>query len=161
MSTQIEMQAEPPWLVVARAELGVHETSGAGDTKRVQEYFGATGMGPHTHDAVPWCSAFVNFCMAGAGIEGTHSAAARSWLDWGRPLLKPKLGCVIVFSRPLGGPQSGHVGFYVGDNSEPIAPGQRMVSEYHVLSGNQSDRVCVAAYPASRVLGWRWPAELG
>jgi uncharacterized protein (TIGR02594 family) len=141
---------EPLWLVVARAELGVHETPGADNNARVQAYFAATSMGTHTPDSVPWCSAFVNWCMKQAGIEGTHSAAARSWLDWGVPLLKPKLGCVIVFSRPLGGPQSGHVGFYVGTNVN---------GAYSVLGGNQGDRVCVADYPASRVLGWRWASE--
>lgn len=152
MTDQLEMGAEhyPPWYTMAQREVGIHEAPGADNNKRVQEYFAATSMGPHTPDSVPWCSAFVNWCMKACGIEGTHSAAARSWMQWGTPLLRPKAGCVIIFSRPLGGPDSGHVGFLA---RVPTAT----ASNVDVLGGNQGDKVCIAPYPVSRILGWRWP----
>lgn len=150
--TQLELTDAdlPPWFSIARKEIGVHEAPGVNNSARVQDYFGATSLGPHTPDSIPWCSAFANWAMKQAGFACTNSAAARSWLDWGVPLMGPQLGCVIVFSRPLGGPASGHVGF-VAQLPSPNA------ANVMVLGGNQSDRVCIEPYPIARVLGWRWP----
>jgi len=152
MSNQMQLSEGDyqEWYAVAVKELGVHEQPGADNNKRVQEYFAATSLGPHTPDSVPWCSAFVNWCFNQCEIVGTDSAAARSWLAWGVPLLRPRVGCVIIFSRPLGGPASGHVGFLA---RVPTAT----AANVDVLGGNQGDRVCVAPYPTSRILGWRWP----
>jgi hypothetical protein len=59
----------------------------------------------------------------------------------------PGLGTILVFSRGSGG----HVGVYMGEDS----------THYHVLGGNQSDRVSVARIPKTRLLpgqlGSRWP----
>lgn len=137
---------EPAWIAIARAEIGVQEYPGAQHNPRIIEYLRST-TNPATSDETPWCSGFVNWCMRQAGKTGTNSAAARSWLNWGRPLTAPEYGCVVVFDRsdPTN-PNAGHVGFYLETRG----------TGYQVLGGNQSNKVCVAGYGARRVLGYRW-----
>lgn len=138
----------PPWFEVAKREIGVHEVAGAGINPRIAAYYTATDIGRVNDDAVPWCSAFANWAMREGGYKGSGHANARSWLFWGQALKEPKLGCVVVFSRPPN-EASGHVAFYVGESK---APGNLMV-----LGGNQGDTVRVAPYARVRVLGYRWP----
>lgn len=141
--------AEPPrWLEVAYGELaaGVSEVAGKADNPRILEYFKHAPMTGEIHDETPWCSAFVNFCMDSVGLKGTRRPNARSWLLWGRGIIVPRLGAVTVFNRPEGGPGSGHVAFYISQDTRMI----------RVLGGNQKNRVCIADYPRDRLLGFRW-----
>jgi uncharacterized protein (TIGR02594 family) len=137
----------PPWLEIALKELGVKEYPGQPDNPRIVEYLKTTTLGSpdNSNDETPWCSSFVNWCMEQAHLQGTDNAMARSWLDWGRKLNKPRLGCVVVFSRPPN-PQSGHVAFYVGETPTDI----------QVFGGNQGDEVNVSLYPKERFLDYRW-----
>lgn len=135
---------DAPWLAIAAKYIGVHEAAGDAQNPQIVKWLEA--VGPFHADEVPWCSAFANACMREAGLHGTGNAAARSWLRWGQPLAGPKLGCVVVFSRPPL-PASGHVAFYVGDG-----PNHAL----RVLGGNQHNAVCIAEYPMSRLLGYRW-----
>lgn len=144
---------EFPWMPVARGEKGVKETPGLGNTPRVVEYLKATsnlGSSARSRDETPWCSAFVNWCLAQVGIPGTRSALARSWLDWGQPIDTPRPGCIVVFSRAK---VFGHVGFYMGETDTDIL----------VLGGNQQDaltgmyQVSEKYYPKSALLGFRVP----
>ena len=149
----------PPWLLVANLEeaLQVKEIPGAAHADRILMYHDYTSLDAET-DEVPWCSSFVNYCVAtcGLGLTPTRSARARSWLEWGVPLGYPALGCIAVMKR--GGPgqpgpeviaAKGHVGLFdrFDGNGNPLVRG-----------GNQNNRVCTKAYPVSRVLGYRWPA---
>lgn len=138
----------PKWLIAALDELtfGVREIPGDADNPRIIEYHAATSLGA-SDDEVAWCSAFANWCMARAGIAGTNSAAARSWLTWGVPLAVPRAGCVAVFKRGLSAWQ-GHVGFYLGTTS---------AGNVVVLGGNQSDAVTVTTCQHGDLLGYRWP----
>jgi uncharacterized protein (TIGR02594 family) len=135
-----------PWVEIAYREIGVHEVVGRGDNPRVLEYLRSTNLDAPSAstDETYWCSAFVNWCVEQAGYAGTDSAWARSWLNWGRNTSAPALGTVAVFSRGSGG----HVAFYIS----------RTASGIKVLGGNQSNQVCIATYPASRLLGFRNPA---
>jgi uncharacterized protein (TIGR02594 family) len=138
---------DPPWLAIARGELGTRELVNGKANPKIAEYFQATGFkGGDAQDA--WCSAFVNACMKRAGIRGTNSASAQSWLRWGIQLDEPRLGCVCVFSRPPN-PGNGHVAFFISREKNWI----------HVLSGNQNNMVCVKPYAADRLFdsGMRWP----
>jgi uncharacterized protein (TIGR02594 family) len=140
--------ASPPWLTVAlqEARRGVFEVPGDGHHPRILDYHATTTLAASA-DEIPWCAAFVGWCMVEVGIHPTRSAAARSWLPWGRSLGDiPALGAVAVLSR--GAPPSGHVGFYVG-HSNP--------REILLLGGNQSNSVCIRPFPTSRVLSYRWP----
>jgi uncharacterized protein (TIGR02594 family) len=137
-----------PWMKFALEEYGTAGIPGARHNPRVLLYQTAAG-GART-DETAWCSAFANWCMRQAGINGTGQANARSWLNWGeRCLSGPVFGAVTVFSRPPIAWQ-GHVAFYVGQQQGKVI----------VLGGNQSNSVCVKGYPVSRVLGYRWPKGL-
>lgn len=136
----------PPWLSRAESEIGVTEYPGPDDNPRIVEYHGATALRA-ADDEVPWCSSFLNWCMTQAGVRGTGSAAARSWLPWGRPLPEPRRGCVAVFRRGSN-PASGHVALYVRSRGALV----------DVLGGNQSNQVRISGYPAASLLGYRWPA---
>lgn len=124
----------------AKAEMGVAETPGKLHNKRVLQYHAATNLRA-TDDETPWCSSFCNFIVQACGVKGTKSAAARSWLKWGEPLKEPVKGCIVVFSRTGGG----HVAFYHSHDAKYI----------YTLGGNQGNRVCIAAYPVARLLGYR------
>lgn len=134
----------PKWLQVAERELGQHEIRG-GENPRIVAYHQTTTLRAR-EDEVPWCSSFVNWCMLNSGLDGTRSAAARSWLHWGREVETPEMGCVVVMSRGRN-PRSGHVAFWVGQLADHVL----------VLGGNQGDRVQVDAYPLDRVLSYRMP----
>lgn len=137
-------RARTPWLTVAMAELGQSEGRNGASNPRIEAYHATTTLGARP-DSVPWCSSFVNFCLQEAGIAGTRSAAARSWLGWGTDAADFTEGCIVVLSR--GNPPKGHVGFYVGRESGRI----------RLLGGNQTDRVSIASFEADRVLGRRLP----
>ncbi len=142
------VEGDFPWLPIALAEQGVKEYPGDGDNPRIIEYLQSTTLeAPMQHnDETAWCSAFVNWCMERAGYEGTDSAWAKSWLNWGKAIQKPQRGCVVVFTRQGGG----HVGFYMGETQTAI----------NVLGGNQSDEVNQSSRPKANLLGFRLPGNL-
>ena len=140
-----------PWMLPAFAELlaDVREVPGPGSNARVLEYLGATSLGHDVAggDETPWCSAFANWAMRIGRVVGTNSAAARSWVEWG--VASPqRVGAVCVLWRGSQFGALGHVGFVLGGNSGAV----------HLLAGNQGDRVSVASFPSTRVLGYRMPA---
>lgn len=134
-------------LLIATAEIGVKEKKGPDDEDRILEYKKATPAVSDTHDEVAWCASFVNWVLGEAGIEGTGSPVARSFLKWGKPCDQPRAGCLVVLRR--GAAWQAHVGFFV----------RQLDSNYiKVLGGNQSDCVKVSTYRVSDVLGYRWVA---
>lgn len=134
-----------PWWPIAQRELGVKEAAGPADNPRIVQYLRSTTLDAPTasNDETPWCSAFVNWCVEQSGYEGTNSAAARSWLHWGRSLERPTLGCIVVLTREGGG----HVGFYAGEEGDNLL----------IFGGNQSNAVRVSPYAKTRLLGYRAP----
>lgn len=146
------LDRKPRWLKIAHQEmkLMVRETPDpATSNPRILEYHGSThGQAPS--EEVAWCSAFVNWCVEKAEMEGTKSARAVSWLRWGKELDEPRLGCIAVFWRS-NNPEEGHVGFYWGEEGDHIL----------LLGGNQSDAVNIARHPKSKLRnhGYRWPDE--
>lgn len=133
------------WYKVARKEVGVKELIGNADNPRIVEYHATTTLRA-TDDEIPWCSSFINWCMQQAGYTGSRSAAARSWMTWGRAIAKPVHGCVVVLTRQGGG----HVGLYEREDDVYV----------WLLGGNQDDAVNVRAYHKSRVLGYRLPNKM-
>lgn len=137
---------EPPWLGIARAEEGVRPHVQGSCNPRITQYHEGTSIHGYD-DKVSWCSSFINWTLGQAGVMGTRSALARSWLVWGQPLAEPVPGCVVVLWRD--NPQSwkGHVGFYLRHDTAQI----------YLFGGNQLDSVQEHAYPLDTVLGYRWP----
>jgi uncharacterized protein (TIGR02594 family) len=139
---------DPAWLKEAFSHLGLKEGPGAKNNKEVLEFYADAGHAWVTEDSVAWCAAFVGACLVRAGLPGTKSLAARSYLDWGKKTDSPKRGDIVVFSRGTG--WQGHVAFFLGTENGYV---------WH-LGGNQSDAVTVTRSPGSRVLGFRTPVTL-
>lgn len=137
----------PPWIRVAQREIGVKEVRG-GENPRIIEYHAATTL-KATEDEVAWCSSFVNWVCKQCHLERSHSAAARSWLGYGKALPGFKKYAIVVFKRGNSSWQ-GHVAFVMKDNGD---------GTIQVLGGNQSDQVCYANYSKASVLGYRWPED--
>lgn len=131
-------------LQIANLEIGTREIPGRGkDNPRILEYH-ATTTYHAKQDEVPWCSSFLNWVVTKAGVKGTNSAAARSWLYWGELCTDPVPGCIVVLKR--GAPPSAHVGFFI----------RRVEGGFiKVLGGNQSDQVKLSYFPEADVLGYR------
>jgi uncharacterized protein (TIGR02594 family) len=140
--------AEPPWLAVARGELGVSAWPEGSSNPRITAYHAGTGIAGYD-DKASWCSSFVQWCLAGVGIAGTGSALARSWLDWGDALAAPRPGCIAVLWRESPDSWKGHVGFYLRHDAQQV----------WLLGGNQLASVCENPYPFDSVLAWRWPSS--
>ena len=131
-----------PWMDIAKRELGQEEVTG-GENPRIIEYHSSCTLKAQ-EDEIPWCSAFVNWCLKQAGLKNNKSAWARSFENYGQKLDTPKIGCIVVFDW---GDGSGHVGFVTGWTGTTVT----------VLGGNQSDSVCSATFSRRQVSAWRWP----
>lgn len=137
------------WLETAKKYLGTREIKGSKHNPIILRWWAAI-RAPFTDDEHPWCAAFVGGVLEESGIKSSRSAAARSYLKWGRSISKPIPGCIVVFWRGSPDGWSGHVGFVVGRDQS----GNLMV-----LGGNQADEVNIRPFPLSRVLAYRWPSE--
>jgi uncharacterized protein (TIGR02594 family) len=138
----------PKWLDLAIGEKGVKELDGSLSNPRILEYFNYTTLRA-VADEVPWCSAFVNWCLEKSDIKGTNSAASRSFLSWGNVIKEPRLGAIVILKRG-NNTYKGHVGFI-----HSVPPFYSPFID--VLGGNQSNQVCVKKYLKNDVLGYRWP----
>jgi uncharacterized protein (TIGR02594 family) len=95
-------------------------------------------------DSIPWCGLFMAVVAKRAGKEiPKHPLWALSWSAFGAKVPDAALGDVLVFVRNGGG----HVGLYVGEDA----------SAFHVLGGNQSDRVCITRVSRGRLYAARRP----
>jgi len=95
-----------------------------------------------------WCADFMNYVIKKAGAKGTHSRAARSFLEFGKKLDGPRVGAIAILRR--GGPQNGHVGVVRGTDGQgnPI-----------LISGNSGNMVRQSAYPKEKVLAYVMPPD--
>lgn len=144
------------WMPYARSLIGVRELPGARHSATIMGWIKALGAGKLgitvRDDETAWCGTFVAHVMDRHKLPLTErdnpkrniiAVRAKAWLDWGRVLVGPRYGCVLVFGRQGGG----HVGFYVGEDD----------THYHVLGGNQGNAVSIARIAKNRLLGMQWP----
>lgn len=138
------MPTDPLWLAIARQHLGVREIPGKATAPTIARWLRDLRAWWDSDD-VPWCGTFVAAVLRDATVPLPAAwYRARAWLDWGTPLQHPAVGCVVVYERGGGG----HVGFIVGQDT---------AGRLLTLGGNQGDRVSIAPFDRSRVLGYRWP----
>lgn len=152
--TTVHDTEQPPWLATMRAITGTRETPGSADNPTIMAWRDEIGnrfpplksySRTYTHDSIAWCGLTVAYVMAVNGIEPPKTFLwARDWARWGVST-KPRLGCVMVFTRGDGG----HVALYEGETA----------TQYIVRGGNQSDEVNTTKIAKSRLLAARWPAE--
>jgi uncharacterized protein (TIGR02594 family) len=137
-----------PWIDAALKEQGVTEIAGSQHNPRILEYHSTTTLNAQ-NDETPWCSSFVNWCFSEAGIEGTNSAAAKSWKNWGQNLGDtPAYGSVGMVKD---GERITHVGFTVGYGKS---------GGIQLLGGNQDNgtKVNITTYKSSQKFGdFRYP----
>jgi uncharacterized protein (TIGR02594 family) len=130
---------------LAKSEVGVKEIPGSQHNERIVEYGEYVDL-IIRDDETAWCATFVGFVLYSAGLEGTRSAAARSYMQWGEETKDPQPGDLAVFWRVARNAWQGHVGFVV----EVDKKNNRVL----VLSGNQDNMVNEKWYPMNgRTLG--------
>ncbi|MFN4840170.1 MAG: TIGR02594 family protein [Phycisphaerales bacterium] len=139
---------DPPWLAHARTLIGTREIPGSKHSPVIMDWIrklGAKVLGINVvDDETPWCGTFMAWLMRQAGLNTPPIAVrASSWGLYGRGLLNPRLGCIMVFTRSGGG----HVGLYVGEDA----------GAYHILGGNQSNAVTITRIAKERLSAMRWP----
>lgn len=146
----------PNTIRFALALHGTAEVVGKGSNRTIigwrDELNGATTNGKpivtgFSDDDIPWCGLFAAIVVLRRLKNILEVVAsplwARNWMCYGTKSPQPSLGDVLVFSRGSGG----HVGFYVAEDA----------TAYHVLGGNQSNKVCITRILKSRLLAARRP----
>lgn len=136
---------KPKWMVEAEAQIGTAEIPGPKHNPKIVGWLTKLKAW-WADDEVPWCGTFAAHCMKAAGIEIPKNwFRAKAWAEWGSQLRRmgPIYGSVLVFDRKGGG----HVGFYVSEDA----------TTYHVLGGNQSNKVCITKISKNRLVACRWP----
>jgi uncharacterized protein (TIGR02594 family) len=103
----------------------------------------------YVNDEIPWCGLYVAIVMKRSDQPGSPRPVVASplwalnWGNFGVAVSVPMFGDVLTFKRDGGG----HVGFYVGEDA----------TAYHVLGGNQGNKVCVTRIAKSRLQKARRP----
>lgn len=148
----VVVSATAPWMKFAKLEIGQKEIKGLKNNPRIIAYHATTTLRAHT-DETPWCSSFVNWVLKQDKITGTNSAAAASWLTWGKASTA-KYGAIVVINNKKAANSKltysgNHVGFLV----------QEIPTHYIILGGNQSDQVKLSRFPKKswHLRGYRWP----
>jgi len=141
------------WIAWALLQVGVREIVGGKHSTIIMGWvreLGAKALGIKVNDdETPWCGTFAAMVMKKAGLTLPLIAVrASQWGragNWGRELLAPRPGCIMVFTRNGGG----HVGFYMGETK----------THFRILGGNQSNSVSLAWIAKDRLAegGMRWP----
>jgi uncharacterized protein (TIGR02594 family) len=137
----------PKMIVEALKLFGTLETPGSANNPTIIAWAKEVGgevADVYKADSIPWCGLFMAVVAKRAGKEiPNHPLWALSWSAFGAKSPTAALGDVLVFVRNGGG----HVGLYVGEDS----------SAFHVLGGNQSDRVCITRIAKNRLYAARRP----
>lgn len=136
-----ETSESPPWYVELARKMRMRETD-----PELKKWLKSDDHTLGDPAELPWCGDAVETAIALTlpdEVLPTNPYYALNWAKFGIGLAEPAVGAVLAFKRPGGG----HVGFYVGEDD----------SAYHVLGGNQSDRVSVCRVGKDRFVAARWP----
>lgn len=143
----------PKHLRAAMTHLGTLEAPGAVNNAVIMEWAkrcreAGIDVAGYTADSVPWCGLFQAVCMLGAGRVDEAKAIggalwALNWSKFGVDGGQPELGDILTFKREGGG----HVAQYIAEDA----------TAYHVIGGNQSDRVSIMRIAKNRLYGCRQP----
>jgi uncharacterized protein (TIGR02594 family) len=137
----------PRMLVEALKLFGTMEKRGSANNPTIVAWAKEVGgevADAYKADSIPWCGLFMALVARRAGKEvPKHPLWALSWSAFGAKSPAAALGDVLVFVRNGGG----HVGLYVGEDK----------AAFHVLGGNQSDRVFITRIAKARLYAVRRP----
>lgn len=131
---------------------GTTEVPGAANNATILSWAQEVGQDPmyngvkkfYNADSIPWCGLFMAVVAKRSSKQIVKDPLwALNWGNFGKHTPTPMLGDVLVFIRNGGG----HVGLYVGEDS----------TCFHVLGGNQSDKVCITRIEKKRLYTARRP----
>ncbi|MCX6303677.1 MAG: TIGR02594 family protein [Bacteroidetes bacterium] len=136
----------PKMLVEALKLIDVIESPGTANNPVIISWaaeIGANVASVYKSDEIPWCGLFIAVIAKRAGKEVVKDPLwALNWGTFGTHTETPMLGDILVFTRTTAdGKKAGHVAMYVGEDSKC----------YHILGGNQSDRVCIVRKDKSQL----------
>jgi uncharacterized protein (TIGR02594 family) len=146
----------PLMITVARKYIGTTEAPGHKDNNVIigwAKRIGGWIASYYVRDSIAWCGLFVGYvAVASKKPFNGKMLSARSWSKWGTARRgPPMLGDVLVFWRGRPDGWKGHVGLYVAEDSDA----------YHVLGGNQGDKVSIVRISKSRLIGARFYYKIG
>ena len=135
----LKKETAPKILVEAVKMLGTKEIVGSKHNPVILGWAKELNLSKiYTNDEIPWCGLAIAYACHKAGLSVIDKPLwALSWAKWGNHAIDPMLGDILTFKRNGGG----HVGIYVGEDSEC----------YHVLGGNQGNAMSVSRIQKSRL----------
>ena len=141
----LAQEPAPRHLLKAVELYGVTESVGNADNPVILGWAKEVGLGKvYAADSTPWCGLYISVVMLRAGRPAVKEPLwALNWNNFGVQVDVPMLGDVLTFQRKKGG----HVGLYVGQDN----------SAYHVLGGNQGNKVSIVRIAKSRLSQARRP----
>jgi uncharacterized protein (TIGR02594 family) len=139
----LKAEISPKILVNARKLLGTSEVIGDKNNPVIMKWAKDLNLQSiYVADSVPWCGLFMAHVCKVSELEiPKMPLRAKEWLNFGTKQEHAMLGDVLIFSRTGGG----HVGIYVGEDTNC----------FHVLGGNQGDRVSIVRIDKTRCIGVR------
>ena len=142
----LSLEPAPRHLLKAVELFGTTESVGPKNNPVIMGWATELGLTDvYKEDSTPWCGLFMAVIMKRAFREPVKDPLfALNWNNFGVKVGQPMLGDVLTFTRRSGG----HVGIYVGEDA----------AAYHVLGGNQGDRVSIVRIAKERLSGVRRPA---
>lgn len=142
-----------PWLDYARANIGVAEIVGPKHSPVIMGWIrdlGAKALGIDVKDdETAWCGTFAGICILRSLPNEPLPpilVRAKAWEGFGVALKRRAQGAIMVFQREGGG----HVGFYEGEDD----------THFHIVGGNQGNRVSRMRIERSRLTATRWPSTV-
>jgi len=142
----LAQESAPRHLLKAVELYGTTEVVGPKNNPVIMGWAKEVGLGNiYKEDLTPWCGLYMAVVMKRALREPVKdSLVALNWNTFGVKITRPMLGDILTFTRKGGG----HVGLYVGED----------IAAYHVLGGNQGDRVSIVRIAKDRLSQVRRPA---
>ena len=147
-----ELKGLPNTIKFGLEEYGTAEVVGRGSNRTIigwRDELNQNGVKVvgYSDDDIPWCGLYAAIICYRRNKNSSEVVKeplwARNWAKYGVKSPQPGLGDVLVFSRD----SSGHVGFYIAEDD----------SAYHVLGGNQSNKVCIKRIAKNRMIACRRP----
>lgn len=137
---------------------GEKEIVGKNDNPRITAMFDAVGFEKHNFsDEISWCAAMVGYCLKEAGYSYMETLSATAYLDYGKAVVEPRLGDLVIFWRgefkgqliPGTDVMKGHVAFYLNDRWGWV----------RTIDGNWGNQLWFNKHPEHKVLGYRRPVK--
>lgn len=143
----LALEPAPRHLLKAVELYGTQETVGPKHNPVIMGWAKELGIqNTYANDEIPWCGLFAAIVMHRAGRPVPSGfLRALSWNQFGAAVdsSQAMLADVLTFTRKGGG----HVGLYVGEDT----------TAYHVLGGNQGNKVSVVRIDKTRLSQVRRP----